>query len=58
MFLRLESLEHDNYFIHLDWHLISDYAPLTVNIAIFEEFVQSKKYTLVKKQQKRRQIHH
>ena len=39
MFLRPELLEHNNYSIYLDWHLISDHAPLTINIAIFEEHI-------------------
>ena len=32
----------------MDWHLTSNYVPLTVNIAIFEEFFQSKRCILVK----------
>ena len=48
LFFRLGSLEHDNHSIYLDWHLISNYIPLTVNIVIFEEFIQSKRCTLVK----------
>ena len=37
MFLRLESLEYNNHTICPDLRLISDYAPLIVNILIFEE---------------------
>ena len=48
MFFRLGSLEHDNHSIYMDWHLTSNYVPLTVNIAIFEEFFQSKRCILVK----------
>jgi len=48
MFLKLEPLEHNNYSIYSDWHLISDHVLLTVNIAIFKEFVQSKRHILVK----------
>ena len=48
MFLRPDSSEHDNHFIHPDWHLTSDYALLTVNITIFEENIQTKKCTMVK----------
>jgi len=48
MFLRPESLKLDSHSIHLDWKLILDYALLTVNITIFEEYIQTKKYTIVK----------
>jgi len=45
MFLRLDSLEHNNHSIHQDWYLTS---LLTVNISIFKENIQTKRYTLVK----------
>ena len=48
MFLRPELLEHDNYSIHLDWRLTSDHTLLTINIAIFKEHVQTRKYIIVK----------
>ena len=48
MFLRPESLEYDNHSIHPNQRLTSDHAPLTVNIAIFEEYVQTRKYITVK----------
>jgi len=48
MFLRLKFLEYDNHTIHPDWRLSLDYAPLTVNISIFKEYIQTRKYTLVK----------
>jgi len=48
MFLRLESLEHNNHTIHPKWRLTSDYAFLTVNISIFEEYIQTRKQMLVK----------
>jgi len=48
MFLRADSLEHDNYIIHPDWRLTSDHAPLTINISIFEENSQIRKWILVK----------
>jgi len=48
MFLRPESLEHDNHSIYPDWRLTSNYALLTVNISIFKEHIQTRKWTLVK----------
>ena len=48
MFLRLESLEHNNHTIYPKWRLTSDYASLTVNISIFEEYIQTRKQMLVK----------
>ena len=43
MFFKQDFLELDNHMIHLDWRLTLDYAPLTVNITIIEEHVQTKK---------------
>ena len=48
MFLRQESLEHNNHTIHPDLRLTSNHASLTVDISIFEENIQTKRYTLVK----------
>ena len=48
MFLRPEFMDLDNHLIHPDWKLTSDHAPLTVNIHIFEEHIQTRKWTLVK----------
>ena len=48
IFLRPTFLEFNNHSIHPDWRLISDCAPLTINITILEEHIQTKKHTLVK----------
>ena len=48
MFLRPESLEHNNHTIYPDWRLTSDYTSLTVNISIFEEHIRTRKQMLVK----------
>ena len=48
MFLRSISSEHNNHFIHSDWRLTSDHTPLTVNIAILKEYIQTRRHMLVK----------
>ena len=48
MFLRQDSLELDNYTIYPEWKLLLNHAPLTINIMIIEEHIQTRKYTLVK----------
>ena len=48
MFLRPKSSKHNNHSIHPNWRLISDHIPLTVNIAIFEKDIQTRKCIIVK----------
>jgi len=48
IFLRLESLEHDNHTIYSNWRLTLDHAPLTIDISIFEKHIQTRKRTLAK----------
>ena len=53
MFLRLGLSEFNNHTIHSDWRLLLDYAPLTVDIVIIEENIQTSKYTLVKNREEK-----
>jgi len=46
MFLRHGSVELDRHTILSDSRLSSDHAPLSVNIPIFEEIIQSSKFTI------------
>ena len=48
IFLRLESLEYNNHTIYPDWRLTLDHVPLTINISIFKEHIQTRKRMLVK----------
>ena len=48
MFLRHGSEEFDNHHIYPDWQLISDHAPLSICIPIFEECFSTKKWVLIK----------
>ena len=48
VFLYQNSSEYNNHCIHPDWRLTLDYDPITVNISIIEEHVQTKKQSLIK----------
>ena len=48
IFLWSGSSKLDSYLIHLDWHLLSDYTPLTVTIPIVEEHINSSKCSIGK----------
>ena len=48
IFLRLDSLEYNNHSIHPEWCLTSNHIPLSVDIAIFKENIQTKKHTIIK----------
>ena len=48
IFLRSNSLELNNHMIYLEWKYSSDHTSLTVNISIDEEYVPTKKYTIIK----------
>ena len=52
MFLHSGSSELNNYFIHLDWWLTLDHAPLTINIPIIEENTNTTKCSIIKDSKK------
>jgi len=49
MFLRSDSSELDSHHIHPESQLLSDHAPLSVEIPIIEEVVQSSKFMILPK---------
>ena len=49
MFLCSGLSELNCHSIHPNWHLTSDYAPLTITISIEEGFIQLSKFSLLKK---------
>ena len=49
MFLRNRSSELDNHFILPDSRLSSDYTPLSIDIPIFEEIINTSKLTITPK---------
>ena len=48
MFLCNGLSKIDNYSIHPDWRLLSDYAPLTIIISIVEKHINSRKHSIIK----------
>ena len=49
MFLRNRSSKLDNHFILSDSHLYSDHTPLSIDIPIFEEIINTSKLTITPK---------
>jgi len=48
VFLYPNSLEHNNRCIYLNWRLISDHIPITVDILLVKEYIQTTKHSLIK----------
>ena len=48
IFLCNGSSKLDNYSIYPNWQLISDYAPLIITISIVEEYINSRKCSIIK----------
>jgi len=48
VFTRPSSVEFNCHHIYPDWRLISDHAPITVNIPIRDEYIPTKQQSLVK----------
>jgi len=48
VFLHPLTPEFNNYHIRSDWKLISDHAPIIINISIPDKFIQTRKCSLVK----------
>ena len=53
MFLYPNSIEHDNYYIHPEWRLTFNHAPITVDISILKEQFQIRKQSLPKNSDKK-----
>ena len=51
LFLRLSSIELNNYIILSELQFSSDYVLLTMDIIINEEFIHDKRYTIMKNSQ-------
>ena len=48
VFLHPNSTEYNNYHIYLEWRLISNHTPITIDIHIHKEQVQTRKQSLPK----------
>ena len=48
VFLYSNFQEFDNYYIYSDWRLTLDYTPISVDISIIKEYIQIKKWSLIK----------
>ena len=52
VFLHLNFQEFNNHYIHSDWRLTLDYTPISVDISIIKEYIQIKKWSLIKNSDK------
>jgi len=48
VFLCSDSSKHDHHHIYPDWRLTLDYVPITIDISIIEEHIQTKRQSLIK----------
>ena len=48
VFLWPFSLEFNNHCIHPDWRLLSDHAPITIDVSISNEHISTKRWSLIK----------
>ena len=46
MFLQYGSININQHSIHLDWHLISDHASLSITVSIVDEVVNTSKLSI------------
>jgi len=53
IFLCPNSQEFDNHSIYPNWRLTSNYVPISVDISIVEEHIQTKKQSLIKNSEKK-----
>jgi len=42
VFLQSFLLEFNNHYIYPDWKLLSDHAPITINVSISDEYILTK----------------
>ena len=48
VFLQPFLLEFNNHYIYLDWRLLSDHTPITINVSISDEYISTKQQFLIK----------
>ena len=48
VFLQSFLLEFNNHYIYPDWRLLSDHAPITINVSISDEYILTKWQSFIK----------